>query len=70
MALKVLADLRGRYFACKGPRSAKAIEQEVGVSYQILARFGRGGYISMESLEAIEAWILREEARNGATTPR
>ena len=63
MALKVLSDLRGRYFRCKGNRWLINIEKEIGVSRAVLARFGRDGFVSMASLERIEQWVELEETR-------
>ena len=63
MALKILSDLRGRYFRCKGNRWLIDIEKEIGVSRAVLARFGRDGFVSMASLERIEQWVELEEMR-------
>lgn len=61
MYQKVIDHLKQRYFVCKGPRSMVDIEEAIGVSRYTLARFARGGYVSMATLEAIEDWVCREE---------
>jgi len=61
--LEMLDTLQARYFAAKGARSVLDIMGEVGVSRHTLARYARGGYVSVSVLLAIEEWVVAQEGK-------
>jgi len=56
-----MEELRRQYFVCKGPRTVADVALEMGISRQVLTRFGRGGYMSLRVVEAIEEWVADQE---------
>lgn len=63
IVLDALEELRRQYFVYKRSRTIADIAEDMGISRQVLARFGRDAYVSERVLKAIETWVAHQKAR-------
>lgn len=61
MILETVNDLRERLLRAKGLHTIGELAMQIGVTPPTMARFLRGGYMSIGTLEAIEQWLVTHE---------
>lgn len=60
MIAVMVQGLREQLIRAKGLKTLGELAEEIGVTRPTMARFLRGGYTSLSTVEAVEQWLSRK----------